>query len=56
LSIPIKPAFRQELEAAKQDLLTLQKHLACLQIDMVLRDPLEEEMDEMTQWVKSRIS
>jgi hypothetical protein len=51
---PIKPAFRRELNEAKHDLLTLQKHRRCLQINVVLRDPLQEEMDELTEWVKSR--
>jgi hypothetical protein len=50
---PIKPAFRRELNEAKHDLLTLQKHRRCLQINVVLRDPLQEEMDELTEWVKS---
>jgi hypothetical protein len=53
---PVKPAFRRELDEAKQDLLTLQKHLRCLQIDVVLRDPLQEEMDETTEWVRSRFA
>jgi hypothetical protein len=51
---PLKPAFRNELSEAKQDLLTLQKHLGWLQIEVVLRDPVQEEMDEITEWARSR--
>jgi hypothetical protein len=53
---PLKPAFRDELNEAKQDLATLQEHLRWLQIDVALRDPRQAEIDEMTQWIKSRIA
>jgi hypothetical protein len=53
---PLKPPFRQELNDAKHDLLTLQKHVRCLRIDAVLREPSQQEMGEMTEWVKSRIA
>jgi hypothetical protein len=53
---PLKPAFREELDVAKQDLLALQKHLGWLQIAVDLRDPRQDEMEQVTEWVRSRFA
>jgi hypothetical protein len=42
------------VEETKQELLTIQEHLRFLNMEVVLREPLEEELDEMREWVKER--
>jgi hypothetical protein len=51
---PLKPALREEVEETKRELLTIQEHLRFLSMEVVLREPLEEELDEMREWVKER--
>ena len=51
---PLKPALRSELDQTKRELLTIQEHLRWLQMEVVLRDPLEAELQEMRGWAKQR--
>ncbi|HLG12216.1 MAG TPA: hypothetical protein VI876_10710 [Dehalococcoidia bacterium] len=51
---PLKPALRSELDQTKQELLTIEEHLRWLQMEVVLREPLEEELAEIRGWVKER--
>jgi hypothetical protein len=55
-SDPLKPAVREELEDTKRRLETVQAHLRFLNMEVVLRDPLEEELAEMRRFVKERAS
>jgi hypothetical protein len=49
---PLKPHARTMLDAAKQGLLTLQAHLRVLRVEVVLREPFPEELDEMREFVR----
>jgi len=51
---PLKPDLREELEETKQRLLTLQEHLLYLRMEVVLREPLEEEVEELRRWTRER--
>jgi len=50
---PLRPALREKLEATRQKLLTVTEHLRYLRIEVVLREPLEEELQEMRDWLAS---
>jgi hypothetical protein len=52
---PMKPYLRAELEQTKQELLTIQEHLSWLKMKVVLREPLEEELEDLREWVKQRV-
>ena len=49
---PWRPVFREKLEAAREKLLAIKEHLLFLGLDVVLRDPLPEELDEMRGWLE----
>ena len=54
----LKPVFRSKLEEAKANLLRVREALLLIQMDVVLREPLEEELAELRQTVeevKSRV-
>ena len=51
---PLKPEMREELTETKQRLLTLQERLRLLHMEVVLREPLDEELDALRRWVKER--
>jgi hypothetical protein len=47
---PLRPVFRDKLEDTRQKLIVVKEHLAFLNVDVVLRDPLDEELEEMRSW------
>ena len=49
---PLKPFRRDRLEETKQRLLTLQEHLRLLDLEVVLREPLPEELAELREFVE----
>ena len=51
---PLRPQVRDELEETKQRLLTLQERLRFLDMEVVLREPLAEEVEELQRWVRER--
>jgi len=53
---PLKPRGREILDETKQRLLKLQGELAYFRMDVVLRDPLPEELDELRGFVRERAS
>jgi hypothetical protein len=50
---PLKPRNRETLEATKRKVLRLQEELQYFRMEVVLREPLDEELEEMREWVKS---
>jgi hypothetical protein len=52
---PLKPRIRQEVEDTKRSLLEVQEHLRFLNMEVVLREPLAEELEEMREWARSRM-
>jgi hypothetical protein len=50
---PLRPHARDELNEAKQELLSLQEQLRVFQIEVELREPLDEELSEMRDFVKT---
>jgi hypothetical protein len=51
---PLKPPLRAELDETKRELVSLQAQLEYLRMEVVLRDPLEEELEEMRAWVREQ--
>jgi hypothetical protein len=51
---PLRPFIRAEVEETKHDLLEIQEHLRFFNMEVVLREPLEEELAEMRGWVRER--
>jgi hypothetical protein len=49
---PLKPAFREKLDDTRRRLQDVQEHLMFLRMEVVLRDPLPEELDEMRGWLE----
>ncbi len=50
---PVKPATRELLEETKRRLLSHKEQLLALKLDVVLREPLPEELDEMREFVRT---
>ena len=50
---PLKPEIRELLDDTKPSLLTHKEQLAYLHMDVVLREPLAEELDEMREFVRT---
>ena len=50
---PLRPVFREKLEATREKLLSLKDWFAFIRIDVELRDPLEEELQEIRDFVAS---
>jgi hypothetical protein len=48
---PLRPVLREKLESNRKDLLTLQEWLQLVRIEVELREPLEEELQEMREWL-----
>jgi hypothetical protein len=48
---PLRPVFREKLDGAKESLREIQSHLAYLSMEVELREPLEEELREMRDWL-----
>jgi hypothetical protein len=44
--------FREKLDDTRQKLQAVQEHLLFLRMEVVLRDPLPEELDEMRGWLE----
>jgi hypothetical protein len=49
---PLKPPFREKLDDTRRRLQAVQEHLECLRMEVVLRDPLPEELEEMRGWLE----
>jgi hypothetical protein len=47
---PLRPVFRDKLEGTRQKLIAVKEHLGLLNVEAVLRDPLDEELEEMRSW------
>jgi len=43
--------FREKQEKTREKLLAIKEHLLFLSMDVVLREPLEEELEEMRGWL-----
>ena len=50
---PLRPVLRTKLEATREKLLKVKEHLEFLQLEVVLREPLEEELQELRDWLDS---
>ena len=50
---PLRPVFREKLESTREKLLTVHEHLSFLSIQVELREPLGEELQEMREWLES---
>jgi hypothetical protein len=48
----MRPVFREKLEAARAKLLAIQEHLRLMNIEVELRDPLAEELQEIRGWLE----
>jgi hypothetical protein len=48
---PLRPVFREKLYSAKEKLLEIQKHLSYLSMEVELREPDEEELQELRGWL-----
>ena len=53
---PLKPRNRETLEATKQKLLKLKGELEYFRMEVLLREPLPEELDDMRAFVQERAS
>jgi hypothetical protein len=51
---PLRPLPREALNDAKTGLLSLQKQLRAFDVEVDLREPLDEELEEMREWVRDR--
>jgi hypothetical protein len=51
----VADGIRQEVEDAKRSLLEVQEHLRFLSMEVVLRQPLAEELEEIREWARSRM-
>jgi hypothetical protein len=50
---PLKPVFREKAEATREVLLSIQDWFKVLQVDVELREPMEEELQELRDWASS---
>ncbi len=50
---PLKPEIRELLDSSKQTLLEHREQLAFLDMEVVLREPHAEELDEMREFVRT---
>jgi hypothetical protein len=53
---PLKPRNRETLEATKQKLLKLKGELEYFRMEVLLREPLPEELDDMRAFVQEKAS
>ena len=49
---PLRPVFREKLESTREKLLAIKEHLSYLRIEVELRDPLDEEIQEIRGWLE----
>lgn len=54
MPIPLKPHGREMLDETKRKLLKLQEELHYFSMEVVLREPLPEELDEIRAFVMER--
>ena len=45
------PLFRDKLEGTREKLLAVKEHLSFLRMGVALREPLQEELDDMPGWL-----
>ncbi len=50
---PLRPVFREKLTFTREKLLAIKERLLALSMDVELRDPLDEELQEMRDWFAS---
>jgi hypothetical protein len=50
---PLRPVFREKLDGTREKLLSLKEQLEVLSMDVVLREPLDQELEEMRGWLSS---
>jgi hypothetical protein len=50
----LRPKFRERLEAARQQLQVCKERLLVLGVDVILREPLAEELYELHGWVREQ--
>ena len=43
--------FREKQEATREKLLSIKEHLTFLSMEVELREPLDEELEEMRDWL-----
>jgi hypothetical protein len=48
---PLRPYFREKLDATRESLLEVKEHLTLLNMNVGLREPLDEEMEEARGWL-----
>ena len=48
---PLRPVFREKQEATRERLLSIREHLTFLSMEVELREPLDEELEEMRGWL-----
>jgi len=48
---PLRPVLRTKLETTREKLLPVKEHLEFLHLEVVLREPLEEEVQELRDWL-----
>ena len=48
---PLRPVFREKLDGAKEKLLEIRSHLSYLNMEVELREPYEEELQELRGWL-----
>jgi len=49
---PLKPPFREKLDGTREKLQAVREHLSFLHMECELREPLEEELQEMRGWLE----
>ena len=48
---PLRPVFREKQEATREKLRSIREHLTLLGMEIELREPLEEELEEVRSWL-----
>ena len=50
---PLRPVLREKAEATREKLLSIQDWFKVLQVEVELREPLDEELQELREWAAS---
>jgi len=48
---PLRPVFRDKAEATREKLLSLQERFRVIKVEVELREPLDEELQETRDWL-----
>ena len=48
---PLRPIFREKLESTREELWSVHEWLKRIRIEVKLREPLEEELQDMRDWL-----